>query len=68
MKAYSQLRGKKVKVVVAYTNEFSDPKKGKELALSQYSQGVDVILAAAGASGLGIFEASKERSEAVAGK
>jgi len=68
VKAYSQLRGKKVKVVVGYTNEFSDPKKGKELALSQYSQGVDVILAAAGASGLGIFEAAKERSEAVAGK
>ncbi|RKU25181.1 BMP family ABC transporter substrate-binding protein [Candidatus Poribacteria bacterium] len=39
---------------------FDDPAKGKELALSQYKKGVDIILAAAGASGLGVLEAAKE--------
>lgn len=41
-------------------NAFNDPAKAKELALSQYSKGVDIILAAAGASGLGVLEAAKE--------
>lgn len=39
---------------------FNDPTKGKELALAQYNRGVDIIFAAAGASGLGALEAAKE--------
>ena len=42
---------------------FSDPAKGKELALAQYNKGADVILAAAGATGLGILEAAKEKQK-----
>ena len=42
---------------------FSDPAKGKELALAQYNKGVDVIIAAAGATGLGILEAAKEKQK-----
>ena len=42
---------------------FSDPAKGKELALAQYNKGVDVILAAAGATSLGILEAAKEKQK-----
>ena len=38
---------------------FNDPTRGKELALAQYNSGVDIILAAAGASGLGVLEAAK---------
>ena len=38
---------------------FNDPAKAKELALTQYNRGVDIILAAAGASGLGVLEAAK---------
>ena len=38
---------------------FNDPTRGKELALAQYNRGVDIILAAAGASGLGVLEAAK---------
>lgn len=38
---------------------FDDPAKGKELAIAQYNKGADVIIAAAGASGLGILEAAK---------
>lgn len=39
---------------------FDDPAKGKELALAQYNKGADIIIAAAGASGLGVLEAAKE--------
>jgi basic membrane protein A len=37
---------------------FRDPVKGKELALSQYDQGVDIIYHAAGGTGIGVFEAA----------
>lgn len=36
---------------------FNDPTKGKELAKSQMSQKADVIFQAAGATGLGVFDA-----------
>jgi len=68
IKAYQDLKGKKATVVRGYTNEFSDPKKGKDLAISQFSQGVDIIFAAAGACGNGVIEAAKEKSEKLAGK
>jgi len=42
---------------------FTDPAKGKEAALALYSQGADIIYAAAGLSGQGMFEAAKEDSE-----
>lgn len=52
------------KVLVAYagvTGEaFKNPAKGKELALSQYSQGADIIYHASGVTGLGVFEAARE--------
>ncbi len=38
---------------------FKNPGKGKELALSQYSQGVNVIFHASGSTGLGVFEAAR---------
>ncbi len=47
---------------VGVTSEaWNNPPKGKELALSQYEAGADVIFAAAGASGLGVFDAAEER-------
>ncbi len=42
---------------------FDNPAKGKELALAQYNKGVDVIIAAAGASGLGVLEAAKQTNK-----
>jgi len=68
IKAYQDLKGKKITILRGYTNEFSDPKKGKDLANSQFSQGADIIFAAAGACGNGVIEAAKERSEKLAGK
>jgi basic membrane protein A and related proteins len=42
---------------------WNNPPKGKELALSQYEAGADVIFAAAGASGLGVFDAAEEQKK-----
>ena len=50
-------------VLVAYAGvtpeAFRNPGKGKEMALSQYSQGVNVIFHASGSTGLGVFEAAR---------
>ena len=42
---------------------WNNPPKGKELAVSQYEAGADVIFAAAGASGLGVFDAAEEKKK-----
>jgi len=42
---------------------WNNPPKGKELALAQYDAGADVIFAAAGASGLGVYDAAEERKK-----
>jgi basic membrane protein A len=39
---------------------FRTPGKGKELALNQYQQGVNVIYHASGSTGLGVFEAARQ--------
>ncbi|MFC1565283.1 BMP family protein [candidate division KSB1 bacterium] len=46
---------------------FSDPAKGKELALDQISQGADIIYQAAGATGMGVFDAVVERNKKAIG-
>ncbi len=43
------------------TDAWRNPTKGKELALSQISKKADVIFQAAGASGLGVFDAAEEK-------
>jgi len=49
---------------VGVTSEaWNNPPKGKELALSQYEGGVDIIFAAAGASGLGVFDAAEDKQK-----
>ncbi len=51
-----------VKVAVSYAGDFVNPAKGKELSLIQYNSGVDVIFNVAGGTGLGIFDAAKEKT------
>jgi basic membrane protein A len=46
---------------------FADPVKGKELALAQIDQGAHVIYHASGLTGVGVFEAGKERKVYVIG-
>jgi basic membrane protein A len=53
---------------VGVTSEaWNNPPKGKELAMAQYDEGVDVIFAAAGASGFGVFDAAEERKKLAIG-
>lgn len=42
---------------------FADPTKGKELALAQYAQGVDIVYHASGKTGDGVFDAAKEQKK-----
>ena len=39
---------------------WNDPARGAELAKAQFSKGVDVVFAAAGATGTGIYQAAKD--------
>ena len=54
----------RAKVIAKYAGTtgaaFKDPTKGKELALSEYHQGADIIYHASGSTGLGVFEAGRE--------
>ncbi len=49
------------------SSAWANPSRGKELALGQYGSGVDVIFHAAGASGLGVFDAAEEKQAYVIG-
>jgi basic membrane protein A len=55
----------KVKVLSAYAGvtpeAFKDPAKGKELALAQVGEGADIIYHASGSTGLGVFEAARDK-------
>ncbi|MEO6694300.1 MAG: BMP family ABC transporter substrate-binding protein [Ignavibacteria bacterium] len=46
---------------------FKNPGKAKEIALSQYANGADIIYHASGLSGLGLFEAAREKSKLAIG-
>lgn len=50
-------------VLIAYTGSFDNPSAGKEAANTQYEAGADIVFHAAGADGLGVIEAAKERGE-----
>ncbi|MBI4405676.1 MAG: BMP family ABC transporter substrate-binding protein [Deltaproteobacteria bacterium] len=60
-----------ISVISNYVGSTSDawknPTKGKELAISQYQKKVDITFAAAGASGLGVFDAAEEMKKYVIG-
>lgn len=57
----------KIKVTSNYIgvtpDAWNNPAKEKELAVSQYDSGVDVIFSAAGASGTGLFDAAEEKKK-----
>jgi basic membrane protein A len=48
-------------ILITYAGDFNDPGKGKEIALSQYADGADVIYHASGGTGLGLFQAAQEK-------
>ncbi len=63
VKMYNQLHDENVQVLIGYTQNFTDSQKGKTMTEAQYSQGADIVFAAAGLCGLGTFEAAKEKGE-----
>jgi basic membrane protein A len=46
---------------------WNDPTKGGELARSQFDRGADVVYAAAGATGLGVYQAAKDAGKLAIG-
>jgi basic membrane protein A len=54
-------------VETVFAGDFEDPAQGKESALTLFSQGADVVFAAAGKTGEGVFQAAAENKKYVIG-
>ena len=50
-------------VTSGWVGSFTDPNKAKELALTQFTEGADIVYAAAGKSGEGVLQAAKEQGK-----
>ncbi len=59
--------GRDVELITSWAGTFEDPFKGRELALSLYNRGVDVIYQVANQTGLGVIMAAKEVGKYVIG-
>src|SRR5919107_5735387 len=57
----AKLMNPDVKVLVTYLDDFDNPAKGKEAAISQINAGADFLLHVADTSGHGVIEAAKEK-------
>lgn len=55
----------RARFVVSYVGNWDDVSAGKEQALAQIAQGVDVIFQNADAAGLGVFQAARETKRAL---
>lgn len=64
--AAKELR-KNIEVDVQCANNFQDDVKGKAMANSMYTKGIDIIFHAAGNLGKGVIEAAKENNKYVIG-
>jgi basic membrane protein A len=53
-----------IRVVTSFVGNWDDVSAGKEHALAQIAQGVDVIFQNADAAGLGVFQAARESAKA----
>lgn len=51
-----------MKALYSYVGHWFDPAKGKELTISMFEQGADIVWGAAGRSGLGVINAARERN------
>ncbi|KQT47320.1 hypothetical protein ASG47_11880 [Devosia sp. Leaf420] len=56
-----------VQVTRAVAGSFTDPAKGKELALAQFAQGVDVVFPIAGGTGIGALQAARDEGKLAVG-
>ncbi len=60
IQTYNVLNGANVQILSGYVGSFDDPAAGKAMTNSQFSEGADIVFAAAGLSGLGTIEAAKD--------
>lgn len=51
-----------IKILINYTNKFDDPATGKQMALTQISQGAEIIFQVAGGTGEGVIKAAQEKN------
>ena len=58
---------KDIKVYVSYIGSWDDTAKGKETAIAQYNQGVDIVFPAAEQAGLGCIDAAIEQHKYIIG-
>lgn len=56
-----------IQILNAVAGTFSDPAKGKEIALAQLAQGADVIFPIAGGTGIGALQAVKDAGKLAVG-
>ena len=49
-----------IEVLIAYSNSFGDPTIGRQIALSQFEQGADIVYQVAGGTGIGVIQAAEE--------
>jgi basic membrane protein A len=56
-----------IQVDIRYVGAWNDANTGKELAMSLYNSGADIVYAAAGGSGLGVFSAAKDAGKLAIG-
>jgi basic membrane protein A len=70
-KAGAQFANPKCEVIANYAGmtpeAFKNPAKGKELALSMYDKGADIVFHASGSTGLGVFEAARDKKKLAIG-
>ncbi len=67
VKQAAKEKGVDIEVQVQYANSFSDQAAGKNIANQMYQNGADVVIHAAGGTGIGVFEAAKENDKYVIG-
>ncbi|MBN1566062.1 MAG: BMP family ABC transporter substrate-binding protein [Anaerolineae bacterium] len=51
-----------VEVYMAYSNDFADPIKGREMTLAMFEQDADVVFQVAGGTGSGVIDAAKSQN------
>ncbi|WP_052731894.1 BMP family lipoprotein [Devosia geojensis] len=56
-----------VEVTRAIAGSFTDPARGKELALAQFAQGVDIVFPIAGGTGIGALQAARDEGKLAVG-
>ncbi|MGL4392114.1 MAG: BMP family lipoprotein [Fusobacteriaceae bacterium] len=56
-----------VTVFISGDNPFADPVQAKEITLSEFKQGADIVYHAAGSSGIGVINAAKETGKLAIG-